>query len=556
MKFLLPFLFLSSTIVISQGLNEQKIDSICSDWDSSNKPGGIMGVIQNGEFIFSKGYGLANVSDNISINQNTKFYLASTSKQFTAACIVQLIQQKKLSFDSKLSEFFPNFPDYASKITIQHLLNHTSGLRGYVGLSWNKNHIENWLDSYTDEDVIELLQRQKSIKFEPGEKYDYSNTNYFLLARIVEKVTELSFSDYAHKSIFDPLKMSNTVIYDSLDMIIKNRAVSYVFGENGECRSLEHAHVQTGATGIFMSINDFLKWDNEYYNRAFFNDEFWDLMTKKGVLNNGDTLIYASGLEIDTYKGLNTIHHAGALAGYRSHMLRFPDQKLTIIAFGNHAFSDPVSKAHRVADLFLSDLYTSEIKSQKPQIAVIPEDITLIELRKFEGNYWCKEKGRFVNFKIVRDTMYYQDFGKPWPLIFVGDNKLAFKEDVETINFSFETNQNPTFEWTQYFPNGTIRVLHGEKLGSDTLSLEDLSDYKGHYYCEELGVFYEFRIEKDELKLYVNGRKSSLFEVIARDKFHESNSLFNISRNMNNLVVGFTIETYDNYQLVFEKIPL
>ena len=355
MKHLIILFCFFASNSFSQSLLENEIDSICSDWNKKNEPGGIVGVIKNGELIFEKGYGMANLNHNVPITKSTKFYLASTSKQFTAASIILLIQKGDLSFDRTLSEFFPEFPKYAENITIKNLLNHTSGLRDYIGLMWHKFHIRHWYDSYSDEEIIDLLSMQESVKFKAGAQFEYSNTNYFLLAQIVQKVSKMSFSKFVQKNIFDPLSMENTLIYDQRDMVIPDQATSYYVSEKGEYVNDGVEHIQTGATGIYTTIKDFKKWDNAFYNSSEFNDEFWQLMTEKTTLNNGDTVIYACGLEIEKYKGLNTIHHAGSLAGYRSHMVRFPDHELTIVAFGNHSRSNPYDKAYRIADLILKD---------------------------------------------------------------------------------------------------------------------------------------------------------------------------------------------------------
>jgi len=206
--------------------NQQtKIDAIFSQWNTPNSPGGTVGIIKDGELIFTKGYGMANLDHNIPNHPKTVFNIASTSKQFTAASIILLSEQGKLSLEDTLMKFFPNFPDYANEVKVQHLLNHTSGVRDYIILARLSGLTVD--DYYTNEIVEKLLTNQQELNFTPGDEYLYSNSGYWLLGQIVEKVSGSTLAEFAKKNIFDPLEMNDTHFHDNQNQIVKNRATGY-----------------------------------------------------------------------------------------------------------------------------------------------------------------------------------------------------------------------------------------------------------------------------------------------------------------------------------------
>ena len=201
---------------------ETEIDRIFAEYDSANTPGAAVAVFKNSEIVFSKGYGLANLEQNIKINSETNFRLASITKQFTAMSILILSEQGKLSLNDNLSKFFPDFPSYADGITIEHLLQHTSGILAY----------ENFIDDTVtvqlkDKDVLEIVMAQDSTYFEPGSQHRYSNSGYAVLAMIIEKISGLTFAEFLKENIFVPVGMNNTVAFEEGISTVPNRSYGY-----------------------------------------------------------------------------------------------------------------------------------------------------------------------------------------------------------------------------------------------------------------------------------------------------------------------------------------
>ena len=179
------------------------IDSIFAKWTTPNSPGCGLGVIKDGALVFAKGYGLANMEYNIPNSISSVFRIGSTSKQFTAASIILLAEQGKLDLNNTLDQYFPKFPEYSKKITIRHLLNHTSGIRDYLMLTYLKGYSN--FDYYTDADIMQWLIAQTDLNFEPGDEFMYSNSGYWLLGQIVNQVADKNMAEFAKEEIFEPL---------------------------------------------------------------------------------------------------------------------------------------------------------------------------------------------------------------------------------------------------------------------------------------------------------------------------------------------------------------
>ena len=242
------------------------------EWNKTDVPGCALGIIKEGNLIYAKGYGMANMEYDIPNSANSVFRIGSTSKQFTAASIVLLAEKDKLSLDDNLKSLYPNFPDYAQKITIRHLLNHTSGIRDYLQISYLKGLRDD--DYYKDDNVMKWLINQTDLNFVPGEEYLYSNSGYWLLGQIVKKVAGMNMAEFALKEIFEPLKMNNTHFHNNQTQIVKNRASGYVPDNNENFKISMTTLDMIGDGGIFTTINDIKKWDDAYYGTAVLSREF------------------------------------------------------------------------------------------------------------------------------------------------------------------------------------------------------------------------------------------------------------------------------------------
>ena len=332
---------------------EGGIDRLFTRWADPRLPGGSVLVIKDGEAVYRRAFGAANLEERVPNTPSTNFRLASVTKQFTAMSVMILEEQGKLGFDDILPDFFPDFPPYGRKITVRHLLQHTSGLIDYENVTADSTTVP-----LLDRDVLMLMKRQDSTYFAPGSRHRYSNSGYALLALIVEKVSARSFATFLKEKIFDPLGMSSTVAYEKGISTISKRAYGYTRRDSSDERSFERTDQSMtssvlGDGGIYSSVEDLFKWDQALSTSRLVSVSTLNQALTPNVLPNGENTAYGFGWRIFDHRGLRCFHHSGSTVGFRTRIVRFPQQRLTVIVLANRSDDDLESTAFKVADLFL-----------------------------------------------------------------------------------------------------------------------------------------------------------------------------------------------------------
>jgi CubicO group peptidase (beta-lactamase class C family) len=395
-----------------------KVDAVFAEFDKPDSPGCVLGVIQGGQLAYTKGYGMADLERGVPLSPDGVFYMASVSKQFTAASIALLAQQGRISLDDDVRKYVPQLPDYGRLITIRHMIHHTSGLRDYLTLMSMADMP--YGDEYEPEDIIELAARQEELNFDPGDEYLYSNTGYFLIPVIIERVTGQSIREYAEEHFFGPLGMRDTHFHDDHTHPVPNRVYSYGRSDDGgfELDFLEKFD-QVGSGGLLTTVKDLPYWDRNFYDGQVGGRAFLDVLHTRGVLNEGDTLDYAFGLTISEYKGLPTVSHGGSMMGFRTQLMRFPEQRFTVACLCNLGSIIPAALSQQVADLYLMDQfqerlaeYAGEYYSRELDITrpIVVEDGNLIIETAGDSTITLGSRGRDTyripdgpEMKFVRD---------------------------------------------------------------------------------------------------------------------------------------------------------
>lgn len=338
----------------------RKVDSLFAEWAEPDSPGCALGVVRDRDLVYTKGYGMADLERGVQMTPYTVFYLASVSKQFTAASVALLALDGRISLDDEVRQYVPELPDYGEGITIRHLLHHTSGLRDYLTLM---NLADLSLDqAHTPGEILELVARQENLNFAPGERYLYSNTGYFLMPIIVEHVTGKSIREFASERIFGPLGMEHTHFHDDHTHEVPDRAMSYRGDPDGEVKLAFLAKFdQVGSGGVLSNVEDVARWDANFYEPRVGGSALLEMQHQRGPLNDGDTLSYALGLRIGTYKGLRTVSHGGSMMGFRTYLLRFPEQRFSVICLCNLGQIDPGRLAFGVADIHLEQTFSERL---------------------------------------------------------------------------------------------------------------------------------------------------------------------------------------------------
>jgi CubicO group peptidase (beta-lactamase class C family) len=501
-----------------------RVDSIFMDTDKADHPGAALGIFKDGEIIYAKGYGYANLEYDIPISSTSVFRIASTSKQFTAASIVLLAQQGELSLDTTLDTFFPAFPNYAKTVTVRHLLNHTSGIRDYLVLASLSGLGDE--DFYEDKDVMKWLINQEELNFKPGDEHLYSNSGYWLLGQIVQKVTETTMAEYAMKEIFKPLGMNNTHFHNDYTAIVKNRASGYYPTRDGHFQISMTTLNMIGDGGIFTTIEDLKKWDDAYYNSKTLTRDFWKTMTTTTILNDGTPNEYASGLSVSEYNGHKIIQHGGAFVGFRAQKFQFPDDHFTIVVLANRGDANPSELASNVADLFLDPIEVSTSNedtggavSNSAFAKAKPIQLPLSDLKKLEGSYWGADSKISRNLTIVNDTLVY-DRGRGRVTKMEPVSKNAFRWIGPNIPIILTLdNPNTPSSFTLDIPGqGVSNFQKYEPITQ--LTPEQIQRYEGDYYSKELDVTYTFKKEDNGLTLYINGESFAPIDPIMEDRFN------------------------------------
>jgi CubicO group peptidase (beta-lactamase class C family) len=394
MKKLLFFLLVPFSIA-AQSLPDsitRKIDAIFKSYNATT-PGCAVAVVKNGNVVFQKGYGQANLEYSIPIVPTTIFHIASESKQYVAFCMLLLEKEGKLSIDEDIRKYLDYVPDFGKKITIRQLIHHTSGLRDQWQLLANAG----WQldDVIRQEHVVKLVSKQTALNFTPGEEHMYCNTGYTLMAEIVKKVSGLTLREYADKNIFQPLGMKDTHFHDNYQEIVPGRAYSY---NSFPGRGHQHAVLSysiVGATSLFTTVLDEAKWLNNYETGAVGGKDLIEKMYQVGVLNDGRKLTYAFALNLGKYKGWDQIGHGGGDAGFRTYASRFPEKNLGIVVFSNSGSANPFGLTNDIAELLITDTKQEPKPEEKPAVT------DSIFIKKLQGKYYS-ERGNVAE-------MYWQN---------------------------------------------------------------------------------------------------------------------------------------------------
>jgi len=388
-----------------------RVDEMFKEWDRNDSPGAALGIFKDGRIIYARGYGIASLEYTIPWTPQTVSRTGSISKQFIAMCIAILAEQGKLSLDDDIQKHMPDWPVYEGPITLKQLLHHTSGVREYLTLVELMGKPEGSGYVYTPNELVKTLSRQKELNFRPGEMYSYSNSGYFLLSEIVSRVSGLKTSAFAKKYIFDPLGMNNTHFHDDPNMIVKNRAYGYSPKKEGGFR-LDILRLKViGDLGVFTSIEDFLKWDQNFYDNKLGKgiQSLIDMMLTRGKLNNGEEIPYALGLNISHYGGLRTVSHGGSAVGYRAHYIQFPDQRFSVVILSNLSTFDPGRIARKIADLYLADQFTEppipRRRERYPEDKREPITLSSSQLQEYRGKYYSDELDITYTFEVKNNDL-------------------------------------------------------------------------------------------------------------------------------------------------------
>ena len=314
--------------------HSQQVDQIFAAFNRPGSPGCSVGIIRSGTFLYRKTYGEASLELGVPLSPGSVFYVGSISKQFTAASVVLAAEEGSLSLDEDVRKYIPELPDYGHKITPRQMLNQTSGLRDFFSLIYFSGH--DAADFNSPAELLKLIAHQRGLNNPPGDEWVYSNTNYFLLGVVLERATKKTLAQFAEENIFRPLGMTHTRFYDDASAVVPGRVPAYYPGKDGNFLvGWSTTYSIVGGGGLMTTVDDLLKWDDNFYSNRLGKGNLLRELQTPGVLNGGKHTMYGMGLMLENYRGLPVVEHDGSLFGYRAEILRFPSQKFSVICLCN-----------------------------------------------------------------------------------------------------------------------------------------------------------------------------------------------------------------------------
>lgn len=379
--FLAFFCLLVNEIGISQVTDPaiyQQIDELLFKEERGNKPGYIVTIVQNDSVIYQRSTGMINVRKKIPIDDHSRFAIASVSKQFTALAIQFLVEEGKISLEDDVHKYIPELPRYPFVIRVKHLLSHTSGIRDHITiLGWENNQLSHF---YHFDGMLNVLKNYCWTSFPAGENFAYSNTGYMLLALIVQRVSDQPFEEFMQERIFQPLHMIETEFSFRRKGEEYNHSTPYKYlkGSKRFVGSKIREVNALGATGVYTTVSDLLKWDKNFYHHSIGSDETYYRLEEIDTLNDGSELYYNNGLKHRFVGDFRVIEHSGGWANYNIQYTRIPDLHTSIIVACNNAFDYPVEMAEEILDLIIPERYTPDPESSiNQEVTGLPSGIYL-----------------------------------------------------------------------------------------------------------------------------------------------------------------------------------
>lgn len=455
------------------------VDTLLAPWNRPDAPGAAVAVIEAGEVVHMHGYGMANLEYGIPITPRTVFDIASVSKQFCAFAIAHLAIQGRLSLDDDIRKYLPEMAEFERTITIRHLVHHTSGLRDWPSTltmgDWDMEDVISFAH------ILTLARNQETLNFTPGSEFSYSNTGYNLLAEIVRRVTGQSFRDWTEEHIFQPLGMANSLVRDDHEEIVPGRAYGYALAGD-TFRRIGNGLTALGSSSLFTTIEDLVRWAQNFRHRRVGGDSVYAQMHERGRLTDGSEISYAFGHGFGAYRGHTTIVHTGSWAGFRSVLMRVPEQELVVILLSNTSNFRAHEMARRVADIYLHSPVATPGTPVRSRAAGTDDILGLYRLHA----------AAFVTISVEDDTLRWQATGEPaWPLIPIEDGEYVMEPSGVQVHVTRDAQ-------------GRVRGLAARGQSAprvESTPMSNSASYEGEYYSRELDASLSVSAHSDGLAL-------------------------------------------------------
>lgn len=542
------FLFLGIN-AYSQGLEKpiiNKLDSQIEKYIDGVSPGMAVGIVKDGATVFEKYIGYSNLEHDIKIDENTRFNIASNAKQFTALCILRLLEQDKLALDDDIRKYLPElYKEIGHKITVANLLTHTSGIRDVYGLWALKG--KDWYELFIDNgDAIELLKSQTELNFEPGKEYLYSNSNYILLTEIIKKVTDTTFKDFSN-SLFAEIGMANTSFLTNYMAIIPNKARPY-----GNWNGWKEYPVVTelnGDGGLFTILEDQLKWEQIIQKNSGKNLSTSIISESQSAIDEVDFDNYGYGLMFGKYKGLNYTYHDGSTGAYNATFFRFLDKNLAIVIMSNNGNVPTNYLAKQLTAIVLEQDITNEIYPSNPE-----KTERLKDFKSVVGNYQ-NDEGTIIRVSEKEGELFREIYQRD-PVKLINEKQSLFHyETNDKLKMNFSDIGTEQQKLTLYLSTQKPSIYH--KLPKENTEKGYGPSLNGTYFNKETDTEIIIEHVKDgNYNIIKNGRRRD-GKLITKDYLRMMSSYkIKVIRDGSGNIQGLNLENGRIKNVIFKKESL
>lgn len=470
---------------------QPEVDAVFAEWDRDDSPGCIVGVNQDGETLYRQGYGMANLEYSVPLSPEIVSEIGSVSKQFTAAAILILAREGHLSLDDDVRQYIPEL-QIEEPLTLRRLADHTSGLRDWIGLVGLAGR--QWGDAiHTVPEIVEVIARQRTLNFPPGERFLYSNAGYALMLEVVERVSGQPFTEFTSEHIFRSLGMNHTEWRDDHARIVRNRATAYR-PANGSFRAQMPFSDAIGSGGLLTTVDDMIRWTEALHSGDFGGSGFLETMTEPGVLSDGREIGWALGLQVGEFRGVREVSHAGGTAGYRAFLAHYPEYGLTVALQCNLANVNTGTVTRSVAEVYLGDRLAPVPEVTDPS----PHPMSAGQLANLAGLYRDPATERIAYVEV--DGGKLQTRGAlEMSLIPLSEGR--FRRAGSTDEFAFRgVDAGGGLELRHVGDGGEATVF--VRVDEADPSRSALDAYKGRYHSSELDVTYAVEVDADALTVH------------------------------------------------------
>ena len=533
--FLLIGIQLSAQITFSPD-TAAKIEQVLNRYKSIN-PGIQVSISRNGALLFSKAYGMADLEHNVPLTTSSVIEAGSVSKQFTAAAVLLLEQQGKLSLEDDIRKFIPEIKNYGRPILIRNMIQHTSGLKDWGSVA----AISGWPRStktYSNDDALYIIAHQKTLNNQPGDEFIYSNSNYNLMAILVQRVSGMNLADFSREHIFKPAGMLHTEWRADFRKIVPNRAIAY--SKNGETylANMPNEYVY-GNGGLITTTEDLLRWNDYYTSGKLGNPSLLPKQVTSSKFTNGLEHYYAAGIFLEKFNGLQLWTHNGATAGYRANLDYFPSLQLSIAWLSNTSEFDRSSfnLTEALREIFVGRKNVPDTNRPILPIADFKQD-----LNKYTG--WFKNTRSSTGLNLTVKNGAIVSATSSQPLVPVADN--GFMMGSNSIRFF------PGYQRFYLISTARDSILFTRMQAPD-LTPAKMQEYVGEYYSDEAACRFIVRLKNNELVLIQEPSREFKLSPTYKDGFESPLGTILFEQNKNKKITKLSISIARARNIQFDK---